>query len=360
MGVLKVRVNGVWEDVGVSLTEPPLDEVWIGPAPPDPVGTYEVWVDTVNPLAPALKYKEASGAWREVSTGNEVVVGTQDPYVIDPQSKAELWHNTGIGQSGKLFARIGGPNGQWSPVAEFNESEVEINSTDPHDQGIPPGTTELWVDTSNTPALLKAWVNAGWQVVGGTDMLPAPQEVEIGPAQPRETTVELWYDTTNTPGELKANNNGVWETVGGNEVVVGNTDPYQSGAPAGSVELWVDTSGGAPGVLKVYVGGQWQPVIRFGGVAYEKQYGQDPIVGTLDIAARADHSHGTPDEEVWVGPDDPAVPDAAQNPARAPGAELWYDTDAVATVTTNTQQFAALTQRIAELEAAVRRLGGMS
>ena len=145
MGVLKVRVNGAWEDIS-SANEPPLDEVWVGAGPPDPVGTYELWVDnTVVP--PILHFKDASGAW-DVVSGDEVHVGVEDPYVINPEAKTELWHDTSIGQSGKLKARWGG---QWHPVAELSESEVEIGATDPVDQGIPAGTTELWVDTSTTP-----------------------------------------------------------------------------------------------------------------------------------------------------------------------------------------------------------------
>jgi len=318
MGVLKVRVNGVWEDVGVNLTEPPLDEVWIGPAPPDPSGTYEAWFNT-SVFPASVNYRAASGQWTEAGD-NEVSVGPVDPYITQPNSRAELWHDTTIGQAGKLKARIPpGPQGQWRPIAEFTESEVEINAVDPVTQGIPPGTAELWVDTAQSPIQLKAWVNGGWQVVAGPSALPTPQEVEIGPAVPRETTVELWYDTTNSPnGDLKANNNGVWETIGGNEVVVGPTDPYTTGtAQAGSVDLWQDTGGGAPGILKAWIGGQWLPVIRFGGISYEQQYGQDPNVGTLDIAARADHTHGTPDEEVWVGATDPVATDPQGNPPRA-------------------------------------------
>jgi hypothetical protein len=358
VGVLKVRVNGVWEDVGVNLTEPPLDEVWIGPDPPDPVGTYEAWFNTSSTPA-TVNYKAASGQWTEAGS-SEVEIGPTDPYVTHPGSRAEIWMDTSIGQGGKLkFRQPPGPQGAWRAVSEFTESEVEISPSPPLGQG---GVTdaELWVDTSASPPVLNGYVNGAWVPLAGPSEPNRPGEVHIGPPGAFGPEIELWYDTTNSPqGVLYANNFGVWEAVAGNEVFVGVTDPYMTDATA-KVDLWQDTSGGTPGILKVRINGVWHPVIRYGGISYEQQYGQQPNVGTLDVAARADHTHGTPDEEVWVGADDPVATDAQGNPGRAPGAELWYDTDAVATITTNTQQFASLNQRIAELEAAVRRLGGMS
>ena len=213
---LKFRLHSTdeWETLSIPPDDPPMDEVWIGSAPPDPViGTYEIWIDTS--LVPAVLKHEApvgSGAWFPLMEA-EVHVGVEDPYVTNPTSRAELWHDTSIGQAGKLKARYGG---QWHPVAEFTESEVEIGPTDPVAAGIPAGSTELWVDSSTTPIILKAWINGAWQEVAGPQSLPAPQEVEIGPAEPRETTVELWYDTTNSPkGTLFANNNSVWEAIVG-------------------------------------------------------------------------------------------------------------------------------------------------
>jgi hypothetical protein len=327
--VLMVREGNTdsWVPVDAA-AEPPLDEVWVGPARPDPVGTYEVWYDT-STLPGKLFVKREGGEWEEVSA-NEVVVAPADPYLDPAGSKAELWHNTAAGQNGKLYVRIpAGPAGQWRPVTELAQSEVEVSASDPKMTiGSNPAVNdaaELWIDTNASPIVLKAWVNGAWQMVSGPDVLPAPQEVEIGPATPREVTVELWYDTTNSPkGTLRANNNGVWEDVGGaNEVTVGNTDPYVDD-PLSEDELWYDTSAGVPGILYVRTGGasgQWVPVIQAANsVNFEQNYGDTPDPGSQLSYSRSDHTHGTPPPEVWVGDQDPYTRTPVQP------VELWYDT----------------------------------
>ena len=311
--VLKAWNNGAWVATGIQDVEPPLDEVWIGAGPPDPVATYEIWIDNTQ-VPPVAYFKHSSGNWVPLA-GSEVEVGTVDPYTINPNSTAELWHDLTIGQAGKLKARVPpGPTGTWRPVAEFTESEVEIGPTDPTTV-ITPGTTELWVDTSTTPVVLKAWVNGGWQIVGGADIPAAPQEVEIGPAEPREVTVELWYDTTASPGTLNANNNGVWEPVGQPEVFVGGTDPYFTN-PNTTEELWFNTASSVPGEVGT---------------------------GAVLFARVVDEWVSIVPNEVHVSNMEPTNPEV----------ELWYDVDATPTPVINAASFAQLTARIAALEAQI-------
>src|SRR6188472_1606881 len=113
MGVLKVKVNGVWEEAGFPAAEPPMDEVWVGAGPPDPIGLYELWVDNTQ-VPPIFSFKHSNGAWVPLSS-SEVEIGAVDPYTINPHSIAELWFDPTGG--GNLFARIGGATGQWMTVA---------------------------------------------------------------------------------------------------------------------------------------------------------------------------------------------------------------------------------------------------
>ena len=87
--------------------------------------------------------------------------------------------------------------GQWHHLTEISESEVETGTGDP--KTLQPANAELWVDTGTTPITLTAGSTAAGRSPVARQSLPAPQEVEIGPAAPREITVELWYDTTNSP-----------------------------------------------------------------------------------------------------------------------------------------------------------------
>jgi hypothetical protein len=78
MGVLKVRVNGAWEEVTSAVPE----EVIIAPEDPyitDPLSTAELWFDPDEVRPP--------------SVDEEVYVGPDDPDTIDPLNTVDLWYD---------------------------------------------------------------------------------------------------------------------------------------------------------------------------------------------------------------------------------------------------------------------------
>ena len=78
MGVLKVRVNGAWEEVTPGIP----NEVVVDPTDPyitDPLSTAELWFDPDEVRPPTLE--------------EEVFVGTEDPDVIAPLNKVDLWYD---------------------------------------------------------------------------------------------------------------------------------------------------------------------------------------------------------------------------------------------------------------------------
>ena len=89
MGVLKIKVNGTWEEAYVP--EPPMDEVWVESTSPDPAGTYELWYDT-NTAPGVLKAKRPNGVWEPVGTPDEVWVSPDEP--VD--TALELWVDTSV------------------------------------------------------------------------------------------------------------------------------------------------------------------------------------------------------------------------------------------------------------------------
>ena len=283
MGVLKVRVNGVWEEIGVP--EPPLDEVWVGAGPPDPVGTYEVWIDnTVDPAV--LYFQDQIGAWHELDTGNEVTVGPTDPYIAEPNSADELWVDTRTGAPGVLKVRLGGV---WQELFRFGgvafeqqygqepfagtlnvaaradhthgtpKAEVVVDDTMP-----PAADHDVWYDT-NDPATLKVSVGGTWVPVSSNE---APMdEVWIGSVVPDPAigTYELWIDTGVVPPVLKhemPTGSGAWIPLMEAEVHVGVADPYLAN-PNSRAELWHDTSIGQSGKLKARWANSWHPVAEF-------------------------------------------------------------------------------------------------
>lgn len=91
-GVLHARVNGVWEVVSSG---DGTDEVWVGPDDPyliDPASEQELWYD--NALGVDVLRVRTSGAWVDVSTGSEVHVGPDDPDLTNPKLSDELWYDT--------------------------------------------------------------------------------------------------------------------------------------------------------------------------------------------------------------------------------------------------------------------------
>jgi hypothetical protein len=128
MGVLKVKVNGVWQDVNYGGP----NEVYIDTA--DPLGldaSAELWVDT-NTVPPMLK-ANVGGVWVDVSsaTPEEVVISPDDPILTNPE--AELWFDSdavviGAGANDEIF--IG-----------------------PDDPAVSIPTVELWVDTDEPDPL---------------------------------------------------------------------------------------------------------------------------------------------------------------------------------------------------------------
>ena len=94
-GMLKAKMpNGLWVPVTASsVPEPPLDEVWVGAGPPDPAKTYELWYDT-TPDPRVLKVKMPNGVWEDVTSAttpepplDEVWVASASP---DPAKGYEL------------------------------------------------------------------------------------------------------------------------------------------------------------------------------------------------------------------------------------------------------------------------------
>jgi hypothetical protein len=321
MGVLKVRVNGVWEEIGVP--EPPMDEVWVGAGPPDPVGSYEVWVDnTVDPAV--LHFKDQIGLWHELDTGNEVTVGHVDPYTSNPLSVDELWVDTSAGAPGILKARVGG---QWQPLIRYGgvsyeqqygqepfAGTLDIAARADHTHGTPgeevvrgdsaptEDHTDLWWDTSADPPILKVRESNGSSTWVPVDSAAEPplDEVWVGTTTPDPAgTYEAWYNTSTVPGKLYLRReDGSWEEVGSSEVEVRPDDPYLS--PDGSsAELWHNTAAGQDGRLYVRIprgpAGQWRPVVE------------------------------TAQSEVEISANDPKMT-IGSNPAVNDAAELWVDT----------------------------------
>ena len=128
MGVLKVKVGGVWQEVNYGGP----NEVYIDTI--DPLGvdaTAELWVDT-NSTPPVLK-ANVGGVWMDVSsaTPEEVVISPDDPILVNPE--AELWYDTDAVVIG----------------AAAND-EIFIGPDDP---ALLIPTVELWVDTDEPDPL---------------------------------------------------------------------------------------------------------------------------------------------------------------------------------------------------------------
>jgi hypothetical protein len=135
MGVLKVRVNGAWEEALAATSS----EVWRGTVAPDPSSpSYDLWVDP-STFPPTLKAKTPQGTWESVTGADEVWIGADDPDIA----------NSG-------------------------------------------NTLELWLDTTTDPAVLKGKINGAWVPIGGSG---TEHEVVVGPddPMPNDALVELWY-----------------------------------------------------------------------------------------------------------------------------------------------------------------------
>ena len=108
----------------------------------DPVGQYEIWVDnTVDPAV--LQFKNEIGQWTELDTGNEVTVGSTDPYVTNPGSVDEMWYDTGKGVPGTLYVRVGsGGSARWQEIAPLGTSvstaPLTVRTTGGHAQHLRP------------------------------------------------------------------------------------------------------------------------------------------------------------------------------------------------------------------------------
>jgi len=234
MGVLKVKVNGLWEEISTPAPEPPIDEVWTGTTSPDPALPYSLWVDT-NTDPPLLKAKNDIGQWKEIGASqSEVEIAVVDPTATNPL--AEIWYDPSTPEFGAL-------------------SEVEISGDDPVARN---PASELWY----TPgALVPAVPPAIWDVAvtyqyGDWAQHPTAAEhwraLRSTIGEEPGVVLDAWVASpapvaADVPGVLKAMVNGIWQTVvssdatGGDEVIVGPDEPLDV-----MTDVWFDTDEPAP------------------------------------------------------------------------------------------------------------------
>ena len=307
--------TAAWIPVGTETVVP--DEVWVGVTPPMALGT-EVWYDTSTTPGTLYLKRDDTGNWEPVGgpdavIPNEVWVGAVPPRDI----QTELWHDTGTTPG--VFKAKRDDTGEWESInvpPGIVPDEVWVGTVVPRDIN-----NELWYDTGTTPGVLKARRDdtGEWEPMGAADV-HVPDEVWVGSVPPRDQDNEVWYDTSTTPGILKVrrDDTGVWEPLEVlSEVSVGHEDPRAAG---GEDEVWYDTGSGVPGTFKVWTGSQWVEIPPYGTTSITTQYGIPYRFGTQNVAAPADHIHGTPPEEVRVNDRDPYTTDPDSQ------MELWYDT----------------------------------
>ena len=120
-----------------------------------------------------------------------------------------------------------------------------------------PELNDLWVDTygvsDGASPILKLWATGAWLTVGR--MVTTVQDT--APSSPLEG--DLWVDTTGEDTILKLYDGSEWDTVGSSAAAT--TIPAQDTAPSSPSEgdLWVDTTGTTT-LLKIYNGSAWVAV----------------------------------------------------------------------------------------------------
>jgi hypothetical protein len=136
------------------------------------------------------------------------------------------------------FAPTNNTNVETFIPAEAAQDEIWVGSTNPRPTY---PTIELWVDTTTTPPVTKAWVSGAWVVTSGSGGGTSTDEVWIGSNDPHAAhpTIEVWIDTSVSPPITRAWISGAWVvTTAPNEVWIGTDDPIAANP---TIELWYDS-----------------------------------------------------------------------------------------------------------------------
>lgn len=248
-----------------SLTDPDADEVVIGEYVRRYTRTFDLIEDLRNLLTPyigtwnaALRLLQAD----EPPENPEVGTYWQDmdgqPKIIYRWSGTE-WEATSATTAAELGAITAGEAEEI--VRENAELPVFKQASQPTEASI----GQLWIDTSQTPNILKRWDGVTWTKATPTAAgeVGAENQIYQGTTAPANTAAK-WLDTTKAPYVLK-----VYNPTAAAWVPASPTTPGDVGAQANITQsataptnpaagaLWVDISV-TPNILKRWSGTEWQ------------------------------------------------------------------------------------------------------
>jgi hypothetical protein len=262
-------------------------------------------------------YQLRKGATPSNVGGGGVPAGIQPP---ESPELGDLWVDTT--QTPPLLRVY--DNSQWVSVDTDTDTDTIIPA-----QPTPPTDAvlgNLWVDTSYPVPLLKVYAEDTWHSVDtDTDTIISAQETP--PTDASEGT--LWVDTSYSPPLLSVFDGADWHAVDTDTQTPAGTSSPDSPAEGA---LWVDTSSGDKPMLKVFDGAAWVSVDTDTDTDTIIPTQDSPPTGTSTGMLWVDTSNTPPtlkvhDGGAWINVDTntqtPSGPDAPDNPVAG---DLWVNT----------------------------------